>query len=152
MRLGVYLGDFRPMEEVASDNSTRVVPDEGGPALVVAASRAWRFPNVFPNRAWREPNLQLEPKFIGDPLFAPGQIFGCYSTNQATHLCRYRWPADWSRFPTPEAAEGSSMPADQGRWFNNYQSTAPVEEVGKLGQDEPISSSRWGGFFLALLK
>jgi hypothetical protein len=57
-----------------------VVPDEGRPALVVPATRAWRFRNVFSNRAWREPNLQLEPKFISDPLFAPGQIVGCHST------------------------------------------------------------------------
>jgi hypothetical protein len=53
-----------------------MVPDEGGPALVVAAMRAWRLPNVFPNRPWREPNLELEPKFICNSLFAPAQIFG----------------------------------------------------------------------------
>ena len=38
-------------EEVASDDSACVVPDEGGPALVVAAMRPRRLPNVFSNRA-----------------------------------------------------------------------------------------------------
>ena len=68
-------------EEVASDNSICMVPDEGGPALIVVAMWAWRLPNVFSNRAWREPNLQFEPKLICNPLFAPGRIFGCHATN-----------------------------------------------------------------------
>jgi len=44
------------------------------------------------------------------------------------------------------------MPADQGDWFDDDQSAAPVEEADELGQDETISSSRWRGFFLALLE
>ena len=68
-------------EEVAGDNSACVVLDERRPTLILAAMRSWRLPDVFSNRAWREPNLELEPKFIGNPLFAPGQIFGCHSTN-----------------------------------------------------------------------
>jgi hypothetical protein len=39
-------------EEVASDNSICVVPDEGGPALVVTATRARRLLDVFSHRAW----------------------------------------------------------------------------------------------------
>jgi hypothetical protein len=59
-------------EEVASDDSICMVPEERRPALVLADMRAWRLPNVFSDCAWREPNLELEPKFIGNPLFAPG--------------------------------------------------------------------------------
>src|ERR1700756_1079121 len=39
-------------EEIASDNSTCMVPDEGGPPLVLAAVRTWRLLDVLPNRTW----------------------------------------------------------------------------------------------------
>ena len=38
-------------EEVASDNSICMVPDERRPALVLAAMRAWCLLDVFSNRA-----------------------------------------------------------------------------------------------------
>jgi len=39
-------------EEVAGDNSMCMVPEEGRPALILAAAMARRLPNVFSNRAW----------------------------------------------------------------------------------------------------
>ena len=39
-------------EEVASDNSTGMVPDERRPPLILAAVRTWRLLDVFPNRMW----------------------------------------------------------------------------------------------------
>ena len=39
-------------EEVAVDNSVCMVAEEGGPALILAAARAQRLPDVFSNRAW----------------------------------------------------------------------------------------------------
>jgi hypothetical protein len=39
-------------EEVAGDNSMCMIPEEGRPARILAATRARRLPNVFSNRAW----------------------------------------------------------------------------------------------------
>ena len=68
-------------EEVAGDNALCMVPDESGRTLIRAAARAQRSFDVFSNRARGEPNLELEPKFICNPLFAPGPILGCHLAN-----------------------------------------------------------------------
>jgi len=53
-----------------------MVVEKGGPALVVRSARAGKSFPVFTDRARGEANVELEPEFLCDSPFAPGQVVG----------------------------------------------------------------------------
>ena len=54
----------------------RTVVEKGGLALVVRSARAGKSFPVLADHARGEANVELQPEFLCDSLFTPGQVVG----------------------------------------------------------------------------
>ena len=73
-------------EEVARND--RRIAQEGRPTLIAARQTRWVPRHVLSDSPWRNPQPKFQEQFVGNALFAPGQILGCQAPNQ---LAQFQW-------------------------------------------------------------
>ena len=115
--------------EITGDDRLGMIVDECVPGL---RCRPWpsgqnRARPVGSYRAGRNLDAELQEQLMGDACLSPGRIFANHFSDQLTKLYRNAGPP-WSRLPLPEELEPLTVPADQGFWFDNDQSTPPIAE------------------------
>ena len=77
-------------EEVARNDRTGVIAQEGRPTLIATRQTRWARGHVLSDRPWRNPQPKFQEQFIGNALFAPELILGRQAPNQLAQFQRNR--------------------------------------------------------------
>jgi hypothetical protein len=109
-----------------------MILDEGSPALrrrSGAPGPAERLGPVLANGSRRNQNAQLQPEFIGNPLFSPSYVLPYHPGDELAYVLG-KWRPTAPRLPTPVQFECLAMPADESRWRHDGKRFFPIEKPG----------------------
>jgi len=125
-------------EEVAGQNAMGMVADERHPTLRRGPTLgACVIGHIAPDGPRRDPDAQLQKKFRGDALLAPGHIVCCHLRDQLLEVGGNSWPASGLRLPPPKQSKAFPMPVDQSLRLHKGEGLSPRKASGQPDQAQP---------------
>ena len=112
-------------EEVHGRNGLAVIAQGSRPALAGVVGRR-QAPEIPRDGAFRDVQAEFE-KLTVNSRSAPRGILVHHPPDERSNLGIDLWPAKalWPRSKAPEQTKASSMPGDNGCWFDDDQDVAP---------------------------